>query len=441
MIRHASPGSGGIRHALPGSGGIRHALPGSGGPVREEGGISMGRMEIVLVAMGIMAAAPGADAPYKEAVEAGNRFSLDLYGRLSKGKGNLFLSPHSIHVALAMTCAGARGETAAEMAKVLRLPAGGSPHPSFAALLQKLNAGSREGKEELYRLVVANALWGQKGHPFRKEFLGLVRSSYSGALEEVDFGGAPEAARGRINSWVEEKTARKIRELIPPGALAPITRLVLTNAIYFKSGWMEPFPEDDTRSEPFLLAGGGKVPVPLMHQEEDFGYLQGEGFQAVEIPYRDRLLSMVVLLPSKGSDLSSLEGRLTAEALGRWIAYLRVRKVDLSFPRFKTTSQFSLDETLAAMGMPRAFSDKADLSGIDGTEELCIQAVLHKAFVAVDEEGTEAAAATGVSIGMKGEAEEEAAIVFRADRPFIYLIRHRPTGAILFLGRLVDPRE
>jgi serpin B len=397
------------------------------------------------LASGAAGAAERPDAA-AAAVEAGNKFATDLYARLAKEKGNLFLSPHSIHVALAMTWAGARSETAAEMARVLRLEGGRDFHASFAALLDKLNSGAKNPRgDENYQLSVANALWGQGGYPFRKEFVDLVKARYGGNLEAVDFVGAAEAARLKINGWVEEKTAGKIKDLIPPGILDALTRLVLTNAIYMKSGWAEKFAKESTKEESFRLAAGGTVTVPLMRQVDRFGYMEGDGFQAVELPYAWRALSMVVLLPREPGGLPALERKLATGGLPGWIKVLKERKVDVALPRWKTTAEFQLGDVLKAMGMERAFDEKrADFSGMadlkEAMERLFIKAVIHKAFVSVDEEGTEAAAATAVVVAATGVPRPEEPVIFRADRPFLYLIRHRATGAILFLGRLADPR-
>lgn len=422
---------------------------------------------------GAGAASPGAErAPSPAlAVDAGNEFAFDLYEELSDGDGNLFLSPHSIHVALAMTWAGARGKTAEEMAKALGLEGAEAEraHASFAALLAGLESGASapsrrvpgsggvtpgEGPgagpgeagpgdpgraDALYQLSVANALWGQKGFAFRDEFLDLVESRYGGGLEAVDFARATEAARATINAWVGDRTKGKIPELIPSGILSADTRLVLTNAVYFKSGWLHPFEAERTVEAPFHLPSGAERPVPLMRQVERFGYLERDGVQAVDLPYAGGRLSMVILLPREPGGLPALERTLDAKRLGAWLGDLRARKVDLSLPRFQTRARFRLAQELRALGMREAFAWSADFSGMTDADRLFISEVIHEAFVRVDEEGTEAAAATAVIMDRASAPRPEEPVVFRADRPFLYLIRHRATGAILFLGRLVEP--
>jgi len=339
-----------------------------------------------------------------------NAFALALYSRLRQREGNLFCSPFSISTALAMTYAGARGETAAEMYRTLCLPleqapGGAAPapwgqerlHAAFHELVAELNARQAEGN---YELTVANALWGQRGYGFSGAFLELLRASYGAGLREVDFAADPEAARRLINAWVEEQTRRRIKDLVPPGVLSPLTRLVLTNAIYFKGKWDSPFKEAASRPGEFTLAHGGKVEVPMMHQRHRFRYAETAAFQALEMPYAGGELAMLILLPRSAEGIGELEESLDAEALSRCISRLRSREVDVTLPRFTLSSRFRLAEVLGAMGMARAFTAEADFSGIAPTDRLHIQEVVHKAFVDVNEEGTEAAAATGVVVGI-----------------------------------------
>ena len=400
--------------------------------------ISIAGVALVLASPILSLGSPGEEGTmgsYAPAASAGNRFTFELYARLAGDQGNLFLSPHSIHVALAMASAGARGATAEEMQKVLHVEP--ATHPAMAALLARLNASAGTGEHRLYQLSAANALWGQKGLAFRKEYLELVRTSYDGELSPMDFRGAGEAARKEINSWVEARTAGKIKDLIR--VLSPETLLVLTNAIYFKSAWQDPFQERMTKEGPFHLTGGGETKVPFLHQVHRFGYREGDGFQAVELPYNGHALSMLILLPGQGG-LAALEKKLTADALGRWLGGLQERKVDISLPKFKLSSRFELGKVLRAMGMTTAFKSSADFSGIAAADQLFIGEVIHQTFVDVNEEGTEAAAATAVvMLGAAARREEEKPVVFRADHPFLFLIRHRETGAILFMGRLADP--
>ncbi|HET6441808.1 MAG TPA: serpin family protein [Phycisphaerae bacterium] len=385
--------------------------------------------------------APPQDAAQAEDVakvaEGCNRFAFDLYARLKGAEGNLFLSPYSISTALTMTYAGARGRTAEQMAKVLCLPATGEAvHGAYGALQNDLNAAGEGGA---FELAVANRLWGQKGYGFLPDFLALIKANYGAGLEQVDFAGATEAARQTINTWVEKKTRDKIKELLKPGILGRETTLVLTNAIYFKGKWAEEFDKKLTRDEDFFVTPEKTVAVPLMHQTADFGYFEGDGLQALELPYRGDRLAMVVLLPKAKDGLAALEASLSADKVAEWVGKLHRREVQVALPRFKTTAEFSLKDTLVAMGMAAAFGGDADFSGMTGAKDLFISAVVHKAFVDVNEEGTEAAAATAVVMGRA--AMPEPAPVFCADHPFLFLIRDTKTGAILFFGRILDPTK
>ena len=363
-----------------------------------------------------------------------NAVALNLYQRLSAQPGNLFFSPYSISSALTMTYAGAGGRTASQMASVLRL--GGDAHAACRDLAASLDEAARLGKVEL---SVANALWGQEGFGFNKPFLELAKRYYGAGLHEMDFKRDSEGARKTINTWVQGKTAERIKELIGPGILDAMTRLVLTNAIYFKGDWAARFDKGATLEEDFHLDGGKAVRAPMMRQTQEFRYSEAPGLQILEMPYSGGRLSMIVLMPSKADGLKALESRLDEQALSGWLKGLRRGKVQVILPRFKTSSGFRLDSVLKAMGMRDAFSLKsADFSGMDGKKDLYIGAVLHKAFVDVNEEGTEAAAATAVVMAIK--AAPAAPPMFRADHPFLFLIRDAKTGAILFMGRLADPR-
>ncbi|MHC4623630.1 MAG: serpin family protein [Planctomycetota bacterium] len=390
-------------------------------------------------------------------VEGNNRFALEMYARLREAEGNLFFSPHSISTALAMVYAGARGRTEVQMAEVLHFPTmlgaidpatnGPSPkpaacdneqfHSAFGAIIRDLNTRGEKGS---YELVVANALWGQKGHRFLKEFLKLINENYDGALNEVDFITATEAARRTINAWVEKQTKDKIVDLIQPGVLDRTTRLVLTNAVYFKGNWASRFKKESTKEAPFTLLDTKKVNVPMMNQTSDFRYMEAPHFQALELPYIDNELSMIILLPKKLDGLNEFEKKLTIEALSEWLTKLRKREVIVSVPKFKMTSQFALARTLGSMGMTDAFTPRADFSGISGNRNLFISAVIHKAYVDVNEEGTEAAAATAVGIKLTSIGPRQTP-VFRADHPFIFLIRDNHSGSILFIGRITNPKK
>ena len=377
------------------------------------------------------------------AVEGNNAFAVDLYGQLRNQSGNLFFSPESISTALAMTYAGARGDTASEMAKTLHftLPPD-QLHPAMGALLSDLNA-AHDG----YQLHVADALWAQQGYTFRDDFLKLTESNYGAGFNQVDFKGATEAARLAINHWVEQKTENKINNLLQPGILDPLTKMVLTNAIYFKGDWQTPFEKSWTEDDDFHLSPARNVKAPLMHLTEGFDYFDGGTFQVLEIPYKSRDLSMIVFLPRKIDGLPALEESLTAANMKHWLDRLQwVHEVILTLPKFQMTREFGLAGTLGAMGMPRAFDPvNADFSGMTGKRELFISAVIHKAFIDVDEKGTEAAAATAVvmekATAMPPRFQPPPPPVFRADHPFIFLIRDNRSGGILFMGRVIDPTK
>jgi len=384
-------------------------------------------------------------------VEGNNKFALELFAKLQNSKGNLFFSPYSISTALAMTHAGARNETESQMADVLHFPVSvnrGSDSKSkpslnrqqfaleFGKIIQDLN---NRGRKEAYTLTVANALWGQKDYGFLEEFLDLIENSYDGRLNEVDFIRAAEKARKTINTWVETKTNGKIKNLISEGVLDSMTRLVLTNAIYFKGNWAKQFEENRTQDAPFTLADGQKIDVAIMNQKSEFGYMETDSFQALELPYVNEELSMVILLPRKHDTLDEFEKTLTLENLTQWLTKIHKREVVVFVPKFKMTSQFGLAPVLKSMGMKDAFSSAADFSGINGKKDLFISAVIHKAYVEVNEEGTEAAAATGVVMRLTSVGPAPIP-VFRADHPFLFLIRDNLTGSILFIGRVANPK-
>lgn len=366
-------------------------------------------------------------------VAANNRFAFDLFAQLRATDGNLFLSPYSISTALQMTAAGARGGTAVEMARVLQLelPLDWA-HPASGALVQSLDRGIALGG---YRLSVANRLWGQSGYDFLEPFLATTRDHYGAELEPVDFRMEPESARSTINSWVEEKTENRIVELLPQGVVTADTRLVLTNAIYFKGDWARMFERDRTRPAPFHVSPSQDVEVMMMSQDASFRFAHVGATQVLEMPYVGNDLSMLVLLPESADGLPALEDALSIANLDLWTAALDTSRLIVSVPRFRVESAFSLSQTLKTMGMPSAFDlVTADFSGINGRRDLSISAVVHKGFVEVNEEGTEAAAATGVVIGVVSAPPS-----FTAEHPFLFLIRDNVTGSVLFLGRVVDP--
>ena len=382
---------------------------------------------------------PLASADRTAVIEGNSAFAVALYGRLRSQGGNLFFSPESISTALAMAYAGARGDTASQMAKTLHftLPPA-NLHPAMGALLSDLNA-AHEG----YQLSVANALWAQQGYTFLDDFLNLLKSDYGAGLNQVNFKGATEAARLTINKWVEQKTQDKIKDLLQPGALRPDTRLVLTNAIYFKGDWETQFDKAQTKNEDFHLSPAQMTTAPLMHREGRFSYFDGGSLQVLEVPYKSKELSMIVFLPKDPGGLSELERSLTDSNMQQWLRQLvPVSKVIVTMPKFKMTQQFELGSTLSAMGMVQAFSGSADFSGMTGHRDFAISEVIHKAYIDVNEEGTEAAAATAVTMrAMAIRAPEAPPPIFRADHPFVFMIRDNRSASILFMGRMADPRS
>ena len=378
------------------------------------------------------------DDAAEKVVAGNNQFALDLYGQIKSLDGNLFYSPYSISTAMAMTYAGAENETAKQMAQTLHFElAPVDFHTDFGHLINQLNLQGQKGD---YQLSIANALWGQKDFPFLDSFLELNRQCYRAGLENVDFVKETEKTRKRINRWVEKQTQDKIKNLIPAGMLDAMTRLVLTNAIYFKGDWALQFDAEQTKDEPFYITPAKTVNAPLMHQKDRFKYGQTDALQLLELPYKGDNLSMLVLLPDKKEGLASLEKKLNSEKLTEWQKLLRKKEVLVYLPKFTTTCRYDdLAKTLADMGMPLAFTPAADFSGMTGGKDLFISDVVHKAFVEVNEEGTEAAAATGVA--MRLTAMPTPPPVFRADRPFVFIIKDNNTGSILFIGRIVDPTK
>ena len=375
-----------------------------------------------------------------ELVDGNSAFAFDLYQILREGRENVFYSPYSISVALAMTYSGARGETERQMADALRfaLPQD-RLHPAFNGLdleLARRGEGAEGKDEEGFRLNVVNAIWGQEGYEFLSEFLDVLAENYGAGLRVLDFEDAPEASRVTINDWVSEQTEDRIEDLIPQGVINEWTLLVLTNAIYFNGAWDNPFEPGLTADGTFHLLDGGEVSVPMMKQIKSLGYAEGEGVQAVELPYDGQELSMVILLPDAGA-FEAFEGTLDAGRVGAIVKDISYRQVALSLPKFEVESDFSLVDALTAMGMPDAFTGAADFSGMTGNRDLFIAEVVHKAFVSVDEAGTEAAAATAVVMEKMAMPEEPVEVT--VDRPFVFLIRDVETGAILFVGRVVDP--
>ena len=408
-----------------------------------------------------MAAMAQAATNFDLAAKATNELAVDLHRQLAKGDENLCVSPYSIESALAMTFAGADGETRTEMARVLHFTNDARVPGSFAALQHSLEDMSTKtaeiakqskkygGPSEPITLNIANRLFAQKGYPFRETYLSLVKQNFGGAFDPIDFGADPAAATQHINKWVADQTRYRIRDLIPGGALDKTTRLVLANALYLKAPWASEFSDYATKPEPFFVRGGGSSDVPMMRKTSDhFGYARREGFTVVSLSYAGDELQFVVLLPDEVNGLHSLESKLTGELLAQ-CAKLERRDVDLHLPKFKLQpATIALAENFEALGMKTAFDKPQGSANFDRiaprkpNDYLCISQIFHKTFIAVDEKGTEAAAATAVAM-MAGSALRSPPpppIEVKIDRPFVYAIQHVPSGVCLFLGRVTDPR-
>lgn len=383
---------------------------------------------------------PGApDADLQTTVAGNTAFALDLYQQLRTEPGNVFYSPFSISEALAMLSAGARGDTATQMAKALhfQLPQA-KLHPAFNAVdlaLASRGQGAAGKDGQGFRLTIANALWGQSGSHFEAPFLDTLGQNYGAGMHVVDFVGAAEGSRTLINTWVADRTEQRIKDLLPKGSVDADTRLVLTNAVYFNAAWQTPFKPEATLPADFTLLDGSKKKVPTMSGVQDMDYGDGADYAAVSLPYDGGELSMALILPTQGS-LDAFEASLTPERLQTILGGLSDHSVTITLPRFKIESSFSLAEQLGQLGMPIAFTDAADFSGINGKGGLSVGSVVHKAFVDVSETGTEAAAATGVTIGV---TSVPAPAEIHLNHPYLFLIRDNATKTILFFGRVEDP--
>jgi len=380
--------------------------------------------------------APGATTEEVDAVVRGGAdFVLDLMGRV-EGEGNLLLSPTSIRIAFAMVYGGAHGQTATEMETVLRYGGVDDVHEVLNAIdlaLAERNLPEGDEGEDPVELRLANAFWGRVDYPFRDDYLDLLAVNYGAGIERLDFG-ASEEARAVINGWVEERTNDRIRDLLPAGSIDALVVAVLTNALYFRAPWAEPFAESLTVQEMFRRGDGSEVSVPTMHRAGELPYGDAGDCRALELPYRGGALGMVLLLPD-GDDLASFVSSLTGERLFEIVGTLEETEALVSLPRFEFESSLELRDHLMAMGMPLVFTS-ADLSGMSDLGGLFVDQAYHKTFVAVDEKGTEAAAATAVVIRENAIDPE---VEFACDRPFLFFIRDRVTGEILFLGRVEDP--
>ena len=377
-------------------------------------------------------APPAVDA---NTLESQNQFASELYVRLAaQQEGNLFLSPYSISTAMAMTAAGARGETARQMADVLHLDISNDRvHASIGAQARWLASTTKQG----YQLRIANRLWAQQGSTLHEAFLKTTSHDYGAGVAEVDFAGQSEQARGTINDWVAEQTAQRITELVPPGQLDASTQLVLTNAIYFKGTWAEPFQPEYTFSADFRLADGTTVDAPFMSSDGNYAHLSDEHCQVLQLPYKRGKASMLVVLPTDGEKLAELERTLTAEKVADWRQRLAREYVSIRLPKFTLRSKFpGMSAVLVEMGMQYAFSPtEANFTGLTQDRQFRIYAIVHQAFIEVNEQGTEAAAATEEA---DGDAPDT---TFHADHPFLFLIIDHGTQAILFMGRVANPVE
>lgn len=369
-------------------------------------------------------------------VETNNQFAFELYSKYQSKAGNIFFSPYSISTALAMTYEGARGKTAEEMQSVFHFLADSAVRQqSFLGLYNELNK-----KDKKYQLNTANALWAQKDYSFLKDYFDVTEKYYGAKVTNLDFKTETEKSRTTINSWVEKQTNNKIKNLIPSGALDPLTRLVLTNAIYFKGTWLKQFDKKNTQDQDFKTDAGNNIKTPMMSltgKTANFNYMENDQIQLLELPYDGKDLSMMVILP-KNNDLKSTEKSLNTKNLLEWQKNFKEERIDVYLPKFKFDAKYLMAKDLQEMGMPTAFDpNNADFSGMTGNKDLYITNVIHQAFVEVNEEGTEAAAATGVVMGVTSFRPVEQKI-FRADHPFIFLIQNKTSGAILFLGRMAN---
>ena len=388
------------------------------------------------------------DAPPADlaaAASAEQAFAADLYGVLAAGDENLVFSPLSIHLALAMALGGAKGETATQMESALRV-AGIDPaklHAALNGLDATLTSRNRteppvDDREQKVQVSVVNSLWGQEGFAFLSEYLDLLAANYGAGMRLVDFQTAAEEARVAINDWVAAQTNDRITDLIPQGAIDALTRLVLVNAVYLDATWALPFSPDATFDAPFTLLDGTQVTVPTMHQSISTLYGEGDGWRAIDLPYTGDELSLLIVVPDDGR-FDDVQAALSAGLLDQVRASLTAGEVDLSLPKFQIRTQAGLSEALQGLGMTDAFDpNAADFSGISTADQLYVSDVIHEAFIAVDEDGTEAAAATAVIIGTT--SAPVSMIELNVDHPFLFFLQDRATGAVLFVGRVMNPQ-
>ncbi len=382
----------------------------------------------------------------EQVVNANNQFAFDMYNKIDNDK-NVFFSPYSISTALAMTYEGANGQTKEEIKNVFYFPDDQTLRSSNARIYNLINKDNKK-----YELNTANALWAQKDYDFLPTYFNTIENYYGGKVTNLDFVTQTEESRQTINKWVEDQTNDKIKNLIEKGMLNAMTRLVLTNAIYFKGTWEWEFDKSDTSNQDFKITSDNVVKTPMMFMEPDkarFNYANLEKLQILELPYKGNDISMLILLPKQGPeydfdndkmithDYTLKDIELSSEKLKEYRSQMKETKLDAIYlPKFEFDTKYLLNNALKSLGMPTAFSMDADFSGMDGTKDLFISNVIHQAFVKVDEKGTEAAAATAVTMELKSAMPTN---IFRADHPFIFIIQERSTGNILFMGKVVDP--
>ncbi|HNW68895.1 MAG TPA: serpin family protein [Bacteroidales bacterium] len=370
--------------------------------------------------------------------ENNNLFALDLYKKIGNNQANLFYSPYSISTALAMTYAGAKGKTENEMAMVMHFPANNAEfYTKYNDVLKNINALNNGSTVNIYTV---NSIWAQKDFKFRDEFMGILKNSFNSSVNLVDFIKETENSRIQINKWVETQTNEKIKELIKPGLIDYLTRMVLVNAIYFKADWQTTFDKQQTQKMDFRMDETNAVSCDFMFAEQEFKFYENEdGLKAIEIPYSSGKMSMLIILPKDNAGFSTLKKEINPDFYKKVNSALVSKKVKLYLPKFKIISEFELSDMLKQMGMPEAFSDRADFSGMTGTKDLKISKVIHKAFVEVNETGTEAAAATAVVMRVK--SMPVAPPEFRADHPFMFIIKENTDNSILFAGNIYNPTK
>lgn len=416
------------------------AACGSEEPNAEKRGAGGSGVRLVKAETGRVQPANAPEGQIAELVRGNNDFAFAMYGEQG-GSGNLIFSPYSVSLAFSMAYGGARGETEAQMAETLNFLPQEGQHPAFNALDRRVSQSESEGGDSgtPFQLNVANAVWGQRGYPFEGSYLDTLARHYGAGLQTLDFE-QTEAATQEINGWVARETEGRIEDLVPPGVVEPETRMVLTNAIYFKGSWSPKFEESETEDGPFTLPDGGEVTVPMMRQAERFSYAEGDGYQAVQLSYEGDAADMLVILPEEGR-FRQVEGRLGAGLVDEINRNSFETRVKLTMPRFGFATDLKLIDVLEGLGLRLPFDPyEADLSGVTKEERLYIYEALHKAAITVDEEGTEAAAATAIlDMPVSGGGSPK---TMTLDRPFIFAIQERETGAILFLlGRVTNPQS